>query len=72
MKWQPMETAPMDGTRILITFRRWMYRDNSLNKTWVKEAFYDMRDGCWTTASGYSLIGDLEQPTAWMPLPDPP
>jgi hypothetical protein len=68
--WQPIETAPMDGTHVilfwpfvtddgLVTSGRW-YEPDRHNKT---------VDGYW-----YSDIvnGGATPPTHWMPLPPPP
>ena len=63
-KWQPIETAPTDGTRILV----WEGFYECVELVWWRwkqtgeEAY-----GTWTTngISGYN-------PTHWMPLPDPP
>jgi hypothetical protein len=52
--WRPIETAPKDGTEIII-----------LGK-WTKDcsrAYWD--GGLWQTYSG----GHEENPTHWMPLP---
>jgi hypothetical protein len=60
MDWQPIETAPKDGTRILL---------------WVLSQ-YDPREavGRWDS-HGYWAIdyNDVPcDPTHWMPLPAPP
>jgi hypothetical protein len=63
MEWQPIETAPKDGTPVL------GYRDVD----GVMATVY------WTTWGGWSLVApggyaeeDDWEPTHWMPLPDPP
>jgi hypothetical protein len=69
MTWQPIESAPKDGTRMLLTFGLDDYRpcvgafrpeiihDDGYNETgWVET--YDE--------------APLAEPTHWMPLPDPP
>ena len=71
--WQPIETAPRDGTEILMT--------NGVNVSsgqWFSEygGTYDQEgapngDGCddgWSDWSG----GMQPDPTHWMPLPPPP
>ena len=77
MTWQPIDTAPADGIHVLVAFRRCIYTDDSRNRVKVIEAFADYRrkapDGkpAWRTACGYELEGP-EEPTHWMPLPEPP
>ena len=58
MKWQPIETAPMDGEVILI------YLDGNwiASSRWVKTP----NGKCWDF--GLSKA----EPTHWMPLPEPP
>ena len=57
--WKRIETAPLDGTRVLI------YRENWEEHTLVGWAH---ADGDWCVAGGYPLAG----PTHWMELPEPP
>lgn len=57
--WQPIETAPRDGTRVLV----W---DGKHGGHYV--ARYD-EDDLWEW--GNDLCGSLE-PTHWMPLPPEP
>lgn len=60
MKWQPIETAPRDGTRVLI-----------YNGEDVLEARYCF--GCWQDPVYSEWMGDVAgKPTHWMPLPEPP
>jgi hypothetical protein len=65
MNWQPIETAPKDGTPIL------GYRDGQMTtvvwKRWGEWA------GEWClVAPGYYAEADDWEPTDWTPLPDPP
>jgi len=66
-EWQPIDTAPKDGTRIFAycveweepVVLRWLQRWHSMSGTWG-----------WCDNSG-----DMEQdyvPTHWMPIPEPP
>lgn len=75
-KWQPMETAPLDGTVILIARMR-------LPDTpgWVHVAYWGRFEGGGGTRD-YPWICIKEKgrtgrwggmsPTHWMPLPNPP
>jgi hypothetical protein len=71
-EWQPIETAPKDGTRILVVdcgfvqIARWdeefdNYNDRQGVPAW---ATFACDDGFY---SEYA-----ENPTHWMPLPEPP
>ncbi len=70
--WQPIETAPKDGRRLLVfatEFKhgyygccRWVsYSDKSSG--WSGSSFLSVPEGAWTT---------FLQPSHWMPLPAPP
>lgn len=71
-EWQPIESAPMDGTRILV-------RSGNPHYGWfTKIAFWD--DMCESMDRDYAWWVSLEsggvcklknQPTHWMPLPSP-
>jgi len=63
MDWQPIETAPKDGTRVLLV---------------EAEQPTGVSTGWWTMA-GWRDFGDIGcsgladySPTHWMPLPAPP
>lgn len=55
-KWQPIETAPRDGTPILIAFSDGRVQQHVLKPAHVKAVWFP----------------DGEGPTRWQPLPDPP
>lgn len=76
--WQPIETAPKDGTVVLLYWRAehgpdtvdyfasgeyTRFGDGSGG--WCGESFHASVDGYWTR-----LLA--ERPTHWMPLPPPP
>jgi hypothetical protein len=75
MEWQPIETAPKDGTAILV----W----NGLNSgfytreqdmgvaLWRKQAFPGNDRMRWCAKDCCDGVTTYE-PTHWMPLPDPP
>jgi hypothetical protein len=81
MIWQPIETAPKDGTWILVwggktdeNMEWWDEKDRNRPVTarWCSES--GRRSGYWRFASydgGY--LGDfVEDPTHWQPLPELP
>jgi hypothetical protein len=64
MTWQPIESAPVDGTPILGAWQ-------CLNKRW------DMNCMFWFEEDGEGDWFDynaeyIHTPTHWMPLPEPP
>jgi hypothetical protein len=60
--WQPIKTAPKDGTPILC-----FTPDGEFSAiTGIDVLWFDM--GAWL----YDAEPVLFQPTHWMPLPDPP
>tara|TARA_Y100000310_G_scaffold63233_1_gene58530 strand:- start:2296 stop:2508 length:213 start_codon:yes stop_codon:yes gene_type:complete len=68
MKWQPIDTAPKDGTEILVYGR-------SKKERWQMFTVVFWQYNCWTLTEtgGYAEDSDPSlDPTHWMPLPDPP
>jgi hypothetical protein len=79
MDWQPIETAPKDGTRVLVWASKWAGEIAGV----INEAQGSCRIAYYTNGqSDYSGdwwnddVGDAYstwcQPTHWMPLPPPP
>lgn len=80
--WQPIETAPKDGTEVIIFNPRWSYApkakwdlidgDEGCFGAWVLE------DDFWSPGVDNGALGwaeDIEDgnmPTVWCPLPTPP
>lgn len=70
-EWQPIDTAPMDGTPILL------FAQEPLIGFWAKSPRPYKFEG-WT--SGWETVGGqydagfipISAPTHWMPLPAPP
>lgn len=59
INWQPIETAPQDGTDIII-----------YDSYDVWKAYYSTEDQCWYE-SGQQLDTSLfHQPTLWLPISD--
>lgn len=70
MEWQPIETAPKDGTELILfdemvcigSWRNdWNFQDEP--KQWFDNTFDDYSCGYGSTPL---------KPTHWMPLPEPP
>lgn len=77
--WQPIETAPKDGTEIL-GFGIWQGEVNGVDEFPTIDIIYggptartdyDARDGWWLCKTGDAYACWLLA-THWMPLPEPP
>jgi hypothetical protein len=78
-EWQPIETAPKDGTRILVIDE---YKDQYVVKWMVDYEVVFPTDPCEAEAMKEWCIPESYQdeqggyftidPVAWMPLPEPP
>lgn len=62
--WQPIETAPKDGTPMLLTY----WNDQTQDTLPVTSGFWSrLSDRWWSEISQKGC-----KPTHWMPLPLPP
>mgnify|MGYP001340724877 CR=1 FL=1 len=60
--WQPIESAPQDGVGIL-----------AVSGNWIVTMHWHRNANCWADCGpSYARIPVDEQPTHWMPLPQPP
>lgn len=68
MNWQPIETAPKDGTEI------WAYNGEQARMYWAEGHGENFDYALWVWSD--DLLSDVDpspdQPTYWMPLPAPP
>ena len=68
--WQPIETAPKDGTRILL-----LTEHDVLCGSWNGDEYAKNPRPYWDNDKS-RIMGALHtrkfQPTHWMPLPEPP
>jgi len=88
MKWQPIETAPKDGTLIIMgcsgdddmvaksTTGRWLdgYEDGS-DYMGNDGGFFDSDFSMFHASRSFGAVNsryDGVQPTHWMPMPPPP
>lgn len=69
-QWQPIETAPKDGTRIAL-FQGGKFTTGQ----WSEDEYTKKPRPYWATDRGQILGKTFDrscQPTHWMPLPEPP
>lgn len=64
-QWQPVESAPKDGTLILA-----FLPESALMK--IVFARWDDEFACWYDDKGESAFPIDVEVTHWMPLPEPP
>lgn len=81
-EWQPIETAPKDGTEIVlcrgdrVSCGRWFDAVYPKEPIIVDGEYYGMEetgeviDACWMSIDGG--FSEEDPPTHWMPLPEPP
>jgi hypothetical protein len=71
-EWHPIETAPKDGTNILVykQFQRHLWLDHGYDH-YIEIAYWDDKHdgGWWINAFAPPSNKD---PTHWMPLPESP
>jgi hypothetical protein len=61
-EWRPIESAPRDGTQVLLWAAGW----RAPTTGWTYE------DDPWQDCPFYSGLDQRFIPTHWMPLPEPP
>lgn len=71
MKWQPIETAPKDGTNILVLLHPEIAERAGYQIEICHYKNLPLLGETWTAQNdGFST--ELDGVTHWMPLPDPP
>jgi hypothetical protein len=78
-EWQPIETAPKDGSAVLLWNGQYVnlaYWNPAYESKWDHELDKPVVRGAWTDDTvksfAYEEINEIEGPTHWMPLPAPP
>ncbi|KKM79746.1 hypothetical protein LCGC14_1346750 [marine sediment metagenome] len=69
-KWQPIATAPKDGTNILIPSGYGRNR-HTVEGYWRRSEDVAYRDG-WVSCIDPDVPTPYLDPDVWMPLPEPP
>jgi uncharacterized protein DUF551 len=68
--WQPIETAPRDGTNIML-----YYPLKEVNESWegIVFCYWNKWENNWVwSGRARRTFSRGFQPTHWMPLPEPP
>jgi hypothetical protein len=72
-KWEPIETAPKDGTDILVYNGDWGGKYITANKigvaSWSQQVLPNGKSG-WIASDDEGVM--MYKPTHWMPLPEEP
>lgn len=69
IEWQPIETAPKDGTRIILGYSG----SHSCEGFWMDDPSRNYwEDIGWFDSDSDVLCEHPRKPTHWMPLPKPP
>ena len=69
--WQPIETAPKDGTHLLLALRDGQHTILNWIERSVFTGHYQTQGDDWVVEGLWAEINGLH-PTYWMPLADPP
>ena len=72
MQWQPIGTAPKDGSPILAVVQ-WKWSDDTPGE--AQDVVHWHHAGFWACSTPMNYLQSLDdgvEPTHWMPLPAPP
>ena len=69
--WLPIETAPKDGTRIMLGYFP-DYMDGKQQGGHPQIAWWNDTKNLWCSGLGFLKAKGAFSPTHWMPLPEPP
>jgi hypothetical protein len=69
--WRPIETAPKDGTHILLRVKPFKFEGGEFTGDVTQTGYWDSVDGAWCTTTS-AWTGPFVKPYAWQPLPAPP
>jgi len=84
MQWQPIDTAPKDGRKVILFYRNSHSRPRTVMARWLtdEQAAETDADGVGLEGGWYECIDNWNdytevaihegEPTHWMPLPTPP
>lgn len=69
--WQPIETAPKDGTSVLLFGRPDDVEGISFNRPIPLSGYWDQIDTAWCSTTA-TWLGPFIAATHWQPLPENP
>lgn len=70
--WQPIETAPKDGTRVNLWCKRWRPDNDSFSHRWFPDCYWTKGDSMTNHNARWVNMDTAWFATHWMPLPEPP
>lgn len=74
LQWQPIDTAPQDGTRVLVVYSTKIGPRVEIGQ-WTDERHHSRPQPHWTSGLAQIwgvVVARKNPPTHWMPLPSPP
>ncbi|WP_375165819.1 hypothetical protein [Rhizobium hidalgonense] len=74
-QWQPIETAPRDGTTVIVAFPLYNLVSNGLDVTAARyrsATFLNADVSGWVQLPDERGVETIWPPTHWQPLPNPP
>ena len=74
--WKPIETAPRDGTHVMLGYKAKSSRSKSYpyHKAWSAPGWFDKENGNWWNTGEHHTDYHAEPiyPSHWQPYPEPP
>jgi hypothetical protein len=71
-EWQPIETAPKDGTNIDLWAKRWRSDNDGFFYRRFPECYWSNGDSMTNRHANWVHLEEGWYPTHWMPEPEPP
>lgn len=70
--WQPIDTAPKDGTKIDIWAKTWAASSDTFQFERFTNCLWMKGDSMSGSSARWLNVPTSYHPTHWMPLPEPP
>jgi hypothetical protein len=72
MSWQPIETAPKDGTKIDLWAKIWIAATDTFSEERFPFCYWRKDDNVTGRGAGWVNLNNSYYPTHWMPIPEGP